>query len=186
MQGCRAILEIPLYYYLWRNHSLAWEDNCFQYFITPYSEMIKTMLMGEAGGGRWVVRRGYGGGWDWFSEPWQHYERSVRDQKGLRWEWGLQSWRNFIRDIVAVIIRKAKTTQDRQDNKWDGLIWPHRLSKCRGRCQEKSSPCVRTFTKSRHSARPLSLSPLMLSDPISTGKVVDWGVGCGDPLPPLS
>lgn len=158
MQGCRAILEIPLYYYLWRNHSLAWEENCLQYFITPpYFEMIKMMLMGgrQKEGDEWSegdrrVR---------FSEPWQHHEWSVRDQKGLRWEWGLQSWRNFIRDMVTEIIRKAKTTQDWQDNKWDGLMWPHRLSKCRGRCQERSSLCVRTSTKSRHSARPLCLSP---------------------------
>lgn len=123
--------------------------------------MMKMMLMGEAVGGRWVVRRGYAGRWDWFSEPWQHHERSIRDQKGPRWEWGLRSWRNFIRDIVADVIRKAKTTQDWQDNKWDGLMWPHRLSKCRGRCQERSSLCVRTSTKSRHSARPLRLSPLI-------------------------
>lgn len=50
-----------------------------------------------------------------------------------------------------------------------------------GRCQEGSSLCVRPYTKkSLRSPGPLSLSALILNDPISTGKEGDSeGERCG-------
>lgn len=49
-----------------------------------------------------------------------------------------------------------------------------------GCCQERGSLCVRLYTKSLQSSRPLGLSPLILNDPISTGKDKDK-VGRGGP-----
>lgn len=65
--------------------------------------------------------------------------------------------------------RKSSHTGWRTDEKAQADLNPT-SQRAQGRCQEKRSLCVRPYTKSLPSARPLSLSPSVLTDAISTGK----------------
>lgn len=94
---------------------------------------------------------------------------SISDPKGISGSEVNNHEEISLEILQADIIRVwEKGNTDRLENRWNSSIWPQ--SPTSQRCQERSSPCVRSYTKSLHSVRPFSLSPVILSDPISTGK----------------
>lgn len=106
----------------------------------------------------------------------------VRDQQGIAGSEGeaRECGRNFIRDIVLSQGESHHTQAGEQMKKLKPTLTPP-LSERRGTAR-KNALCVRPYTKSLHSACPLSLSPFVLTDAISTGKKEGNDVGCGDPL----
>lgn len=166
-------------------------EYCLQYFITPPPHPTRCWKLG--GPKRGADPRVHVGGWDKLRQQrgadnnvlatWPRV--SITVQKGIsgsdvrvRPAVMKQFHQRYCGQTLSESGKETMQTGRGINRAARSDLSPTPLMWGQGRCQERRSLCVRLHTKSLQSSRPLGLSPLILNDPISTGKDGDE-VGCG-------
>lgn len=153
----------------------------YQYFIPPTPLPPMLIQKGEARDVRWMIKGGRRGGKGWWRAQRPDKGAVVISRTGR--PSGVRGASVGVRPAVMKIFHYRYCWQTlsesesggRQESKWNISIQPCSSTSQREQGRERRSLCVRPDTESLHSAHPLSLSPLILNEPISTGKPIRSG-----------